>query len=356
MSVPPNLTARLISLIENITGYPSPNSLSDVHAAVAALLGPEEAQVSLAALLVGLRGVPITTLADINTSLATLRGVEDATLSDLLRTDEYVNAQIQLNSKLVTLIDLLDAINSAIGGVPYQDLERVSVRGLLYAILNALGVLTTGRTPLGERDEQSNGDTVVSGRRYALFDPPIPDVTIDANGYDLTAAWAGWSAYVQTTAPEIQIGTATDSPNAWLALAGTGEINFSVDAAYPIIAYLKRPAEFEGFYIWTFEDSELESWVGSGLTRYGPITTKYPDLVWNTNASGFRYLAGDWAGWSWESAVTSFSAVYGYNALSTIVGSASGTVPAGAYNQLYLAFENAPSAGWYIKLTPPGAS
>lgn len=301
---------------------------------------------------------PVTIRDEMLISLGKLQGANTRDLTQIYNAVAGLAGDIEtIKTTLADHTERLDRLQEGVGATPYQLLTLTTVRGLLFAMLGRLTTLAFGTAPVAGGDHVSDGDLFEGGRRYAIFPNDIPGVTISSDRKDLTNSnWSGWSYYIQTTDPEPWINGIPTQPNGWLGLGVFATVNFSVETQYPITVYLKRPPAFEGFYIWSHDDGELEAWSASGLTRYGPITSKYPDLSWNTNASGFRYLLGsDWGGWQWESAITSFSAVYGNNALSTVVSSATGIVPAGN-NWLYLAFENAPSTGWYIKLTPPEPS
>src|SRR5690606_35692685 len=214
--------------------------------------------------------------------IASMQGTPAKSLSDVwaaadniaseLDSGEGITAYNLLDGIYTILADhteRLDRLQEAVGANPYQSLTITTVRGLLYTMLNRLSIITTGPLPVGGGDASSDGDILVEGRRYATFGP-ITGITISSDGRNLTASnWSGWTYYIQTTDPAPQIAGTPTSPNGWTDEGLTGTVNFSVEAQYPIAVYLKRPPAFEGFYIWTFDDGELESWSGSGLTRYG---------------------------------------------------------------------------------------
>lgn len=193
------------------------------------------------AALEALAGVPAASLADLVTAIAALRGLSNTNLGQLLSEDGYVNAQVQLQGRLLDIEERLDRLQAGIGAVPYESLELGSVRGYLASILGVLRQQTYGRLPSSTTDTNlSSGEVIYNGRRYAIFGD-IAGVTESDGGRTLTADWSGWQAYIQTTDPAPQVAGAADVPNAWIDLVGTGPINFSVAAAYTISVYLRAP-------------------------------------------------------------------------------------------------------------------
>ena len=243
MTEPVNLTQRLEVLRDHLLGAPSPNSLSDVHAAVEAILGPLESQVTLYHLLSGLRGPTATNLGDVLEGLAALKGSGADNLTTMgAKLDEVVSQLDNVRQAIVAQEGRLDSIQAALGGEPYNDLELATTRGLLQALLNCCRAARLGEFPATQpTDGRSVGAVISGGRKYALWPNPPEGVTVAANGFDITANWSGWQAYIQTTDPAPQIGGVADAPNMWLELVGTGTINFSVELNYPITVHLRPP-------------------------------------------------------------------------------------------------------------------
>lgn len=197
----------------------------------------------VAAKIAAILGTPASDLATLTAKLNILNdyaeniGINAAACAQSLAENQY------------RIYERLDQIAAVLGAGPYSSTETANIRALLLSLLQATNQQLYGAAPSVASDVQSDRNAVVSGRRYAQFDPPIPGVTIASNGYDLTcASWSGWSAYVQTNAPRCQMLSEEDSPNTWLDLVGTGTINFSVDAAYNITVHLRRPEGSEYWY------------------------------------------------------------------------------------------------------------
>ena len=252
MTEPVNLTQRLEVLRDHLLGAPSPNSLSDVHAAVEAILGPLESQVTLYHLLAGLRGPTATNLGDVLEGLAALKGSGADNLTTMgAKLDEVVSQLDNVRQAIVAQEGRLDSIQAALGGEPYNDLELATTRGLLQALLNCCRAARLGEFPATQpTDGRSVGAVISGGRKYALWPNPPEGVTVAANGFDITANWSGWQAYIQTTDPAPQIGGVADAPNMWLELVGTGTINFSVELNYPITVHLRPPTIGVPYTIW----------------------------------------------------------------------------------------------------------
>lgn len=215
---------------------------------VAARLTTLEAQVAaLAGTPAGSLAALAAQLASVRNDLVDLRGLSNRNLGELLSEAYYAQAQIQLNSKLLDIREDLDVIKSAMGATPYNDLELGSVRGYLAAILQSLGVLTGGNPPLlqDNTDRQNAGIDLYNGRKYAIWPNPFDDYVITNDGRDISRgsglSWLGWSVYIQTTDPVPQINSTADAPNMWLPQSGAGAINISVEASYPLKAFLRRP-------------------------------------------------------------------------------------------------------------------
>lgn len=312
----------------------------------------------LAASLEALQGTPAASLREVITTVTDLRGTSNTNLGQLLSEAQYVSAQTQLQSRLLDIREDLDVIKAALGASPYGDLELASARGLLNAILTTLRNREFGTPPISvSGDVPSNGTIVLSGRRYALFLPPIQGVTVASNGYDLSrssGSWLGWNAYIQTTDPEPRINTATDIPNQWLALAGSGSVNFNVSQQYPITVYLRPPAN--SGYIWYWDLGEINQVSTGAGNRWLPTTSKYPDLTFiNFNANAPRCLSTNtnFGNWRWEITTPGPQSVYGFNALSVVLSTGSGTVPAGTTNRWVVQSTTQPTAGTYIRIYPP---
>ena len=230
MTEPTNLTTRLNALRDQLTGGPRPNSLSDVHSAVSAILGPEGAQVSLNTLLMQLTRdglADLKTLADAlsaaRDATEALRGVNNATLSALL-------TEAQFDSWGVLANGLLADIKSCV--CETRTLMRSLVYGALYDETN-------------EEDASSTGIAAIEGRKYAVWGA-IPDGLTSPSPTELSApVWDGWQMLIQTTDPAPRINGETVPPGVWVALTGTGARNASVALQYPITAYVRRPVEAE---------------------------------------------------------------------------------------------------------------
>lgn len=273
------LDAQLAAL----RGTPA-SDLAALATALTALRGtPASDLAAVAAAVAALRGTPASDLAAVAAAVAALRGANNATLSSLL-TESQFDTQSQLqNGILLDVQQVLDDIKTAIG-TPTGDATTTAL-GYLSQIARQTYIAVSGLPPSSSaNDTGSAGDDVISGRRYAKFYPPITGVTIAANGYDITATWTGWRAYIQTTAPQIKIATATDVPNTWLPLTGTGTINFSVDAQYPIYAALRAPVS------------------GAVLVNstYFPAPKVWAALITGYTSNSNGELTGNGAGHSWK--------------------------------------------------------
>lgn len=275
-----------------------------------------------------LRGDPEATLAAIRADLSALRGLSNTSLGQLLSESQYVSAQVQLNSKLLDIRSDLDALRVAIGAEPYNDLELGSVRGLLNAILRAVSQGTSGIPPAaGDTDIGNVGTAIISGRKYAVFVPPINGVSIGENGINVTAtgSWSGWHAYVQTNAPSFYLNETLDIANEWIQLVGTGSYNFAVENQYSIRVFLRPPAglvvgaqQFTSIS-YTQAGGTNSGWVFSGVSY---VTTRVNDfssypaasqpVYWVPNAifrlrqptavgSGYTvgYKTSQSGGWTW---------------------------------------------------------
>lgn len=328
----------------------------DVAARLDALRGtPASDLATLVAAVTALRGAPASDLAAVQAAIAALRGVNNATLSTLLTEQQFDTTMALLMGYILDIRQYLDEIKAAVGAVPYEDLELGSARGFLNSILRALVQQNEGIPPLTVAgDFADNGSSALDGRKYALWLPPIQNVTIATNGYDITAApsWSGWYAYIQTTDPAPRIGSAVEVANTWLQLVGTGAINFSVEAQYSIKVYLRRPAETG--YVWYFDQSEIEAVSTSNGTRWLPSTTKYPALTFiNFSAGAPRTLSGNWEGWRWEITGNSPQSIYGVNALSQVSNAGTGQITTSGTNRWVVQFYASPGAGATIRIIPP---
>jgi hypothetical protein len=350
------LTARLVQLLDRIQGNPGGADLAALAAAIVQLAGDPAAS---------LRGV-VTELGELAAVVEALRGVPDtdlATLADGLYTQTLPRSPylLGISSRLADMEARLDTLQAALGAEPYQSLELGSARGYLAAILAALQTQNEGIPPISTvGDTPSNGDVVISGRKYAIFLPPITGATVAANGYDLTptGSWLGWNAYIQTTDPTPRINSATDIPNQWLALAGSGSINFNVAQQYPIRVFLRAP-QSAGAFTWFWDLGEISQVSTGAGTRWLPVTNKYPELTFiNFNANAPRCLstATNFGAWRWEITSPGPSSVYGTDTLSTVLSTASGTIPSGGTNRWVVQTTAQPTAGTYIRIIPPAAS
>lgn len=219
------------------------------------------------AALQALRGVePAGDLGQVVQAVAALQGVQPATLRELATAVSALNA---------TLSDLrgLGAFNTIGGiggllssfrgeyltengyikdavlgiyastGIPTGD-ATTTVLGRLAAIERLLATQVSGLPPVIDNDAiGSTTTTAVSGRKYAVFTPPIAGVAISENGINLTAVngWGGYYAYVQTNGPAAYLNETIDIVNEWIQLVGSGSYNFAVDQQYSIRVYLRRP-------------------------------------------------------------------------------------------------------------------
>lgn len=243
MTLPPNsnLTARLLYVLESLLGAGSPNSISDVHAALEAIHGPEGDRVSLPLLLDSLTRGGLADLKSISDAIGLLRGTGARTVQSLLSEAYFAEFAVQLMVDLSQMREDIALLKAAIGASPFESLELSSVRGLLYALLQAQNVGLYGPVPGGVNDATSGTDYVQMGRRYAVFSTVPDPLTIDASGINVTApSWEGWRVYIQTRDPHPWISGDIESPNTWLSLTGSGVRDFSVEAQYTIRAYLRR--------------------------------------------------------------------------------------------------------------------
>lgn len=201
---------------------------------------PETVRDRIVMAVEALLGTPNASIADVTAALTALRGPNNATLSTLL-TEGQFDAQGQLqNGILLDIKEMLTDIKSAIG-IPTGDATTTAI-GYLAQIARQTLIAIGGMPPvLGVDDRGSAGSLLVDGKRWARWPTTPSGVTaVGSDQIDLTASdWSAWEVYVQTTAPAVYLNTATDSPNSWLPLVGTGQYRFGVDAQYSIIAYLR---------------------------------------------------------------------------------------------------------------------
>lgn len=207
-----------------------------------------------------LRGLPAADLAQLVAAVAALRGVEPAgdlgqVVSGLtsiqgigtFNTLAAIGTLLSIfrNEYLLEngyLKDYLSGIYSSVG-IPTGD-ATTTVLGHLAAIERLLTTQVAGLPPvINENTISSTTTTSVSGKKYAIFTPPIAGISISESGIDLTAvnSWSGYYAYVQTNGPTAYLNNAADVVNEWMQLVGTGSYNFSVDQQYTIRVYLRRP-------------------------------------------------------------------------------------------------------------------
>lgn len=275
---------------------------------------------------------PVTVQDRIRMAVALLMGnpAEDlATLAAALytQTNPRYPWLLSINSRLEELKGQVDKLQAAVGAEPYSSLEIATVRGYLHSILQVQSQLLYGAAPSGSNVAVSDDFEIVDGRKYARFDGPIQGVTIAGNGYDVTSGqWSDWQAYIQTTDPAPQIGTAHDVPNVWLQLVGSGTINFSVAGQYQIRVYLKYAGLQTGTYEFT-----TEPYTEGPYNRYGIVAAGVP---------GFTLYNNDGSGWA--------------NANKNVFWQTSSNywirLSPGETNQNYIAYKDSPTGQWSNQL------
>lgn len=252
MSNPTPLTTRLNELRAAIAGMGPDPTLAGLAQAVQSLLGLSgEEETSLAGLLKGITGASPASLFDLSLILASIKGPGSRSVADLLTEGYFANAYLDMLGEIGVMQERLDRIQAVLGAVPYESSEVQSVNSTLWELYRCCLAQTYGRQPATLGDHLSTGDAISSGRRYAVFAPPIDGVLVEPDGINLTADWSGWQAYIQTTDPAPQIAGASDVPNAWVDLVGTGTINFSVAGQYTITVHLRRPAGGYPYVVWS---------------------------------------------------------------------------------------------------------
>lgn len=227
-------------MLEALLGAPSPNSLSDVHAAVAAILGPEGNQVSLATMLDALTANGLADLLTLQNAVVAIRGASNTNLGQLLSEDGFVNGMSQVMSKLLDLEERLDHIQAALGATPYNSLEIASVRGILWSLYQCCQQQGTGLPPDGVTDFCSSSSLSIDGLRYAVFTGPIEGVTLNESGTTLDGSFDGWSYYIQTTDPEPKVSGDPSAPQTWNTVTGSPTLYFTVAPQYSIKVCLRR--------------------------------------------------------------------------------------------------------------------
>lgn len=225
MTEPNPLTARLQALTASIIGAVSPNSLSDVHAALEAILGPQGAQTSLNTLLTQLTRDGLADLKSlydasllVQAAVEGLRGTNDATLSSLLTESQYDTQSALMNG---ILLDIKACVCET----------RTLMRSLVYGGLY---------DDLPGDEVSSGGSLMIEGRRFAVFTQLPTGVTAVDGGTTLLASdWSTYEMLIQTTDPAPRIAGDTVAPGTWIPLSGTANKSASVGAQYPITAYLR---------------------------------------------------------------------------------------------------------------------
>lgn len=207
------------------------------------------------AALAQLAGVPAASIADLVAQLVALRGSPAEDLHTLVeglytQTNPRYPYLVSVIARLESVEDRLDRLQAAVGAVPYGDLELVSVRGLLYAILRAL--TSGGVAPGAGNQSPSTGYLVVGDRRFVTWGS-ITGIEAGETGVwirPVEGAWSGYTIYIQTNdpAPRVHVGDEDDvgspiSGNTWIAVpAGTDWRAVSVATNYAATAYLRAPS------------------------------------------------------------------------------------------------------------------
>jgi hypothetical protein len=242
VSEPNPLTARLEALRGTLPGLADLATLAGLAVELRALRGiGEEPQTSLAGLLAGLRGSTGATLEDIYGELAVQGLIVEDTRDKLAA----------LAGQVTALYTQLDEANRAHGAIPYESLDFWSTRGGLWAIYTLLRNWRYGAGPApGGGSSGSIGDTIIEGKRYAKFAPPIEGVSVSTDGISLTpnVSWAGWEGYIQSAAPLGYISGEEVQTGLWHPLPLGEDATFSVDLPHLITAYIRPPAGSEWWY------------------------------------------------------------------------------------------------------------
>lgn len=148
-----------------------------------------------------------------------------------------------------------DAINTAIGGSPYQSLELTSVRGLLNALRQCACAKNDGPPLIGEdavcaSPYVSDGMHLfpwefspLGGTSVMIADFPDPPPGglefsgVTGNRSELSADdWSDWRVWVASEAAQFAMdyGLERYPTNQWVELSGSGTKAFSVDARYAL--------------------------------------------------------------------------------------------------------------------------
>lgn len=166
----------LIDALDVLRGTGPENTIKSINQSIWNLVGP----------------APGRTLTEIHEVLAALKTnlgnpTGDATTTALGRLAAIENATV--------------ASNTALGGVPYEDLELASVRGFLNAIQGGIGG-GSGLVVDGSYHMSSGGSVTVEGYRYATgysIAPPI--VPIEEVPWQVLAnaeTWENWEVFGET--------------------------------------------------------------------------------------------------------------------------------------------------------------
>jgi hypothetical protein len=297
----------------------------------------------------------------ITTALSALRGPNASTLDDLVKQASFaaymsdVDDQLTaLDTKLQGVQTRLDNLLSDTGDGVNGYLASKTVRGLLWQLLQYAQQGFSGIPPTQQDgDLQSEGSTIIEGRKYATFTPPIAGVDISGGGTVLTptTAWEGWTYYIQTTDPAPHLSGDEVAPNAWLPLSGSAGVTFSVAVQYQIAVFLRQPERL-GFN-WRYILGEIEEVSTTFGARWLPVTTKYPSIVWGDIGGGSRMLVGDFSGWQWEVLGGGGQAQWTFGSDWGLSGNDTGTFPNGTIS-IIVQFSGYPGEDASITLVPPG--
>lgn len=327
--------AAIVAAIADLRGAGPDNTIERVTSAIFGLAGPAPG-VTLtqihglleAALFTNTGGTlsPLLfALATYNQQLADATGdrAGGSTLLELMADGLYTQPEAPLNLRLpyllnlqqqltadgasLSLYELLDNLNAATGGVPYENLNLASVRGFLNAIQSStsnLGVLPDGTT----LDRiQSSGSITDAGKRFVVWGSAIAGVNRSEDMTRLTPSvnWTDYEVYIQSDATQFDCIDHTNnvtvqfSTNTWvdisalITLGNNVQVSFNVPANFNVIGYIRTPDSASyivfnsvagAFNSTSYQVINATDWISIGYVLYAPATSAWNPDVYVTGA------------------------------------------------------------------------